>query len=161
MMNIKELWNRSKITIVSILIAMAVGGLAALITHNSMEIFESLNKPPLSPPGAIFPIVWSILFLLMGISAARIYRAPKSEARTRALTVYFVQLVLNFGCTILFFGAGLYYAAFIWLIVLAIMILVMILSFYPIDRLAALLQIPYFLWVAFAGYLNFMIARLN
>ncbi len=149
-----------KVYAVSIAIALAVGGLAALLSHDSMQVFESLKKPPLAPPGVVFPIVWTILFLLMGISAARIYLSDSPERRG-ALTVYGLQLALNFGWTILFFCLQLYFAAFIWLIALIIAIFVMISRFYAIDRWAAYLQIPYLMWVLFAAYLNLAIAILN
>lgn len=149
-----------KVYAVSIAIALAVGGLAALLSHDSMQVFESLKKPPLAPPGVVFPIVWTILFILMGISAARIYLSDSPERRS-ALTVYGLQLVLNFGWTILFFCLQLYFAAFIWLIALIIAIFVMISRFYAIDRWAAYLQIPYLLWTLFAAYLNLAIAILN
>lgn len=149
-----------KVYAVSIAIALAVGGLAALLSHDSMQVFESLKKPPLAPPGVVFPIVWTILFLLMGISAARIYLSDSPERRG-ALTVYGLQLALNFGWTILFFCLQLYFAAFIWLIALIIAIFVMISRFYAIDRWAAYLQIPYLMWALFAAYLNLAIAILN
>lgn len=161
-MNFKFVWKRIRIPFFSILIALAVGGLSALLTKDSMERFSALNQPPLSPPNWLFPLVWSILYILMGISAARVYEAsaPREEKR-HALIIYAAQLVLNFFWSILFFNLARYFAAFVWLLALLAMVLAMILSFSPIDRLAAKLQIPYLIWVLFAGYLNLGVAILN
>lgn len=155
-------WRRWKPYILSVLIALAVGGAGALATHSGMEVFEQVSKPPLSPPGWLFPIVWTVLYTLMGISAAMVYTsdAPESEKHT-AIQTYALNLVLNFGWTVLFFGFGLYLAAFVWLIVLWIVIALMAVRFGRIRRIAGLLQIPYLVWVAFAGYLNLGIFLLN
>ena len=120
-----------------------------------------LQKPPLSPPGIVFPIVWGILYALMGIGAARIYLAPESRERTRSLLLYFVQLMFNFFWSIIFFNFQRFGFALIWLLVLWVLILRMILAFRRVDKTAALLQIPYLLWVTFAAYLNFGVWRLN
>ena len=144
----------------SIAIALAVGALAALLTHNQMEAFMRLNQPPLSPPGWVFPIVWTILYTLMGVSAARIFLGDAANRRD-ALLVYALQLMLNFGWTILFFGFHLFLAALIWLVVLDALIVVMIAQFYAADGRAAFLQLPYLLWCLFATYLNLGVALLN
>ncbi len=146
--------------IISILISLGIGGLSGFITKDSMETFENLNKPMLSPPSIVFPIVWGILFLLMGISAYLIY-VNKSEYRKPALIIYGIQLVINFFWSIIFFNAQQYLFAFIWLIILLIAIIIMIVLFYKVKPAAAFLQIPYILWVSFAGYLNLMIYLLN
>lgn len=148
-------------TLSFILLTEAVGGLSALLS-GGMELYESgIQKPPLSPPGIVFPIVWTILFALLGIGAARIYLAPDSPERTKALTLYLVQLAVNFFWSILFFRFEAFGFALLWLILLWILILWMADAFAQVDKWASALQIPYILWVAFAGYLNFGVWRLN
>ena len=145
---------------VSIAVALGVGSLSALLTSGSMDIYSSVETPPLSPPSIVFPIVWTILFTLMGISDARVYIA-NGYKRNNALTVYAVQLAVNFCWSIIFFNMRAFLFAFIWLILLWGLIIVMIKGFYKYDKIAAYLQIPYLLWVTFAGYLNFGIYYLN
>lgn len=127
-----------------------------------METFQSLNQPPLSPPGWLFPVVWTILFLCMGIASYLVYTsdAPKEQIR-RSLIVYGVQLGFNFFWSILFFIFGLYLVSFFWLVLLWAMILVTLILFYRISKAAGYLLIPYLLWVTFAGYLNLAIYFLN
>lgn len=146
--------------IISILISLSIGGLSGFITKDSMKTFEKLNKPMLSPPPIVFPIVWGVLFLLMGISAYLVY-VNKSAYRKPALIIYSIQLFINFFWSIIFFNAQQYLFAFIWLIILLIAIIIMIILFYKVKPLAAFLQIPYILWVSFAGYLNLIIYLLN
>ena len=145
--------------VISILIPIAVGSISALLSGN-MDIYSTLNKPPLSPPGFIFPIAWTILYILMGISSYIIYMS-QSPNREKALKIYAVQLAINFFWSILFFGFSQYFISFLWLVLLIAVIIVMIREFYQISPLAAWLQIPYLLWCLFAAYLNFMIFRLN
>lgn len=151
---------RLKYLIVSILIPLGIGGLAALLTMNSREVYESLEKPPLSPPSYIFGIVWTILFILMGISAYMIYESD-NPLKKKALTVYGVQLIMNFIWPLLFFGAQAYVLSAVWIVALWLVIIYMIILFYKIKPAAAFLQIPYLLWVTFAGWLNIWIAILN
>lgn len=148
--------------IVFILISLGVGVLAALLSSGGTQLYNSsLAKPPLSPPAVVFPIVWTVLYTLMGISAARIWLSPESAERRRGLNIYIAQLIVNFFWSLIFFNAQAFGFAFFWLLLLWVLILWMILTFYKTDKLAALLQIPYLLWVSFAGYLNFMIWQLN
>ncbi len=142
--------------IYSVLIALAVGGLSALLTRGSMDIYNDIVRPPLSPPGFLFPIVWTILYILMGISSAIVYRkASKSPIiQKTGLGVYALQLVVNFFWSIIFFNMRAFLFAFIWLVLLWVLILTMIVRFYRISPLAAYLQIPYLLWVTFALYLS-------
>lgn len=151
-----------KALIVAILIPLAVGGVSAILTNRAMDSFNELNQPALSPPGWLFPVVWTILYILMGIASYLVYvsDAPYS-AKKSALTIYAVQLVFNFFWSILFFNLSMYLSAFVWLIVLWLLILATTLLFYTIDKRAAYLMIPYILWVAFAGYLNLAIYLLN
>ena len=149
--------------IVSVLIALGVGGLSAFATRNSMDLYRDIITPPLSPPSILFPIVWTILFLLMGISAAMIYTetsAPYKE-RYSALAIYASSLVVNFAWSIIFFNLRWLLFAFFWLFVLWLLIIITIMKYYKINPTAAYLQIPYLLWVTFAGYLNLAIYFLN
>ncbi len=146
--------------IISIAAALIVGSLSALLTSDSMDIYSTAKTPPLSPPGIIFPIVWTVLYTLMGISAARIYNA-NGQKFDSSLLIYAIQLAVNFAWSLIFFNIRNFLFAFIWLLLLWALILVMILKFYKIDKPAALLQIPYLLWVTFAGYLNLGIYLLN
>ena len=147
----------------SLLIALGTGGLSALLTMNSMrEVYAGLNQPPLSPPAWVFSVAWTILFILMAVSAYLVYTSDANQERKRnALIVYGVQLLFNFLWSIFFFDKQWYWFSFAWLIVLWFLILTMILLFSNISRTAALLQIPYLLWVAFAGYLTVGVALLN
>lgn len=140
-------------------IPLAVGILSALLTRNSMESFQLLNKPPLSPPGWLFPIVWMILYILMGFASYLILISEKPNKT--ALTVYGIQLVFNFFWPIFFFSLELCFFAFIWLILLWLLILKTISLFLEISKTAGYLMIPYLLWVTFAGYLNLTICLLN
>ena len=157
------MWKKIKPYVISIAIALAVGGLSALLTKNNMEVYDTINRPALAPPMWLFPVVWSILFILMGISSALVWvnRDENREDAFSALRVYGLQLVVNFFWTIIFFNMQAYLFAFIWLILLWVLIIIMIVQFRKISPLAAYLQIPYLLWVTFAGYLTLMIYLLN
>ena len=157
------MWKKFKPYVISVAIALAVGGLSALFTKDSMDIYGTLNQPPLSPPSWLFPVVWTILFTLMGISSAMIYLRKDSApgAVQNALSVYAINLVVNFMWSIIFFNFRAFLFAFIWLLFLFAIILRMIFSFKNIKPIAGYLQIPYAVWVAFAGYLNFAIWWLN
>lgn len=151
-----------KTYIASILFTEAVGALSGWLTKEGTKIYRSaIEQPPLSPPGIVFPIVWGILFALMGIGAARIYLAPSSGARSRSLLLFLIQLTFNFFWSIIFFNCQAFGFALIWLILLWILILLTILSFRKVDQLAAWIQIPYLLWVTFAAYLNLGVWLLN
>ena len=121
-----------------------------------------MNQPPLSPPGCVFPIVWTILYLLMGYSSYRVYTAGKSPAFTkRALKLYATQLLANFIWPIVFFAFEWYLVAFFVLIALWVLILLTLRAFTAIDETAGDLLLPYLLWVTFAGYLNLGAYLLN
>ncbi|MBR2482194.1 MAG: tryptophan-rich sensory protein [Oscillospiraceae bacterium] len=154
--------SKWKITAAFVLLTELVGGLSGFLTRKGSKVYQAtIRKPPLSPPGVVFPIVWGILFALMGIGAARIWRAPPSQERTRSLRLFFTQLGFNFFWSIIFFNLQAFGFALLWLAALWVLIVMMINSFRKVDRLAALLQIPYLLWVSFAAYLNFGVWRLN
>ena len=145
-----------------VLFTEAVGGLAGFLTRKGTEYFNAfVTKPPLSPPGIVFPIVWAILYLLMGIGAARVYLRPPSRDRSRSLYLFLLQLAFNFFWSVIFFNVRSYGVAFVWLAVLWGLILWMILSFRKVDGPAAAMQVPYLLWVLFAGYLNLGVWYLN
>ena len=145
-----------------ILLSEAVGALSGWLTREGTKAYQaSILQPPLSPPGIVFPIVWSILFALMGIGAARVYLTSPSGRRTRALAVFLLQLLFNFFWSIIFFNAQAFGFAFVWLIILWVLILWMIRAFFKVARAAALLQVPYLLWVTFAAYLNAGVWLLN
>lgn len=144
-----------------IALSEAAGALAGFLTRQGMKNYETVLKPVLTPPDIVFPIVWTILYALMGIGAARIYMAPESEERTLSLKLFAVQLIVNFFWSLLFFNAQAFGFSFLWLLLLWILILAMILSFKKVDKTAAWLQLPYLLWVTFATYLNYMVWMLN
>lgn len=141
-------------------ISLGVGFLSGILSMMGMDTFKQANTPPLTPPDFLFPIVWTILFILMGISSYIISSSDSLEKST-ALAVYGLQLVVNFFWPLLFFGMGAYLFSFIWIILLWLLIIVMIKLFWNISKPAALLQIPYLLWVTFAAYLNFGVYILN
>ncbi|MCH5251314.1 MAG: tryptophan-rich sensory protein [Lachnospiraceae bacterium] len=145
--------------IIAILIPIAVGTLSALFSGN-MQIYSRINKPALSPPGILFPIVWTILYILMGISSYIIYESNDLNKES-ALRTYALQLFFNFFWSIIFFRLNLYFTSFMWLLALIFLIVKMIVQFHRIKPIAAYLQVPYLLWCIFAAYLNFMIFRLN
>ena len=145
-----------------ILLVEAVGALSGWLTREGMETYKSqLVKPPLSPPGIVFPIVWGILFALMGIGVARVWLARPSRERNQALGVFALQLAFNFFWSIFFFNLQWFGFALGWLVVLWGLILWMTLLFRKVEPAGWWLQIPYLLWVAFAAYLNFGVWRLN
>jgi len=155
----KQKWRQ---LVVCLIIPLAVGGLSAALSGGGMAEFSELNQPPLSPPGWLFPVVWTILYLLMGFASWLILTsdAPKHKIN-HALFVYGLQLAVNFFWSPIFFGAGLYLFAFVWLVFLWVLIIWTMVKFYEIRQIAGELLLPYLLWVTFAGYLNFTIYLLN
>lgn len=145
-----------------IVITEAVGALSGFLTREGTELYNAtVMQPPLSPPSWVFPIVWGILYALMGFSAARVYLDPPSGERSRGLNLYIAQLIVNFFWSIIFFNAQAFGFAFLWLLLLIGLVLWMILTIRKVDPLAAKLQIPYLLWLIFAAYLNFGVWYLN
>ncbi len=155
--------KKTKSYIIGILIPLAVGGLSAFFTRNSMDVYGTITRPPLSPPGFLFPIVWTVLYVLMGIGSVMVYTSTGggSTAKERALLIYSVQLAVNFFWSIIFFNMQKYLLAFFVIILLWVLIMAMILSFVKTSKAAAYLQVPYLLWVTFAAYLNIAIYILN
>ena len=151
-----------RLLFICIAIPVIVGAVSAILTRNSMEVFELVNKPPLSPPAWLFPVVWTILYVLMGISSYLILTSDADrEEITAAIRIYAYQLVVNFLWPTFFFNFGWYLFAFLWLVLLWILVFIMILRFKNINKLAAYLNIPYLIWLTFAGYLNLGIWLLN
>ena len=151
-----------RLLFICIAIPVIVGMVSALLTRNSMELFQSIDKPPLAPPGWLFPVVWTILYVLMGISSYLILQSGEEREEIRkALTIYGYQLVVNFLWPTFFFNFGWYFFSFIWLLLLWALVLIMILRFKDINKLAAYMNIPYLVWLTFAGYLNLGIWILN
>ena len=147
--------------LICLAIPLAVGGLGALLA-GGMSDYGAMVKPPLSPPGWVFPIAWSILYLLMGYASYRILESDASkEEIKKALFLYGIQLLANFIWPLLFFGGGWFLLSFFWLILLWVLIYLTIRAFSKIDETAGNLLIPYILWVTFAAYLNFGIYLLN
>ena len=141
---------------------LAVGGLSAFLVRGGMEDYRALALPPLSPPGWLFPTVWTVLFLLMGTASylASVSGGPKRPVQ-RALRLYAMQLAVNFLWPILFFGLGRYLLSFFWLLLLWLLIIRTVFLFFRLSRPAGLLLLPYLLWVTFAGYLNLGVYLLN
>ena len=148
--------------IVCIAIPLAVGAIASLLTKDSMMQFRELKQPPLAPPGWLFPVVWTVLYTLMGISSYLILTsgADREEVQN-ALSVYAYQLAVNFLWPTFFFNFRWFFFSFLWLLLLIFLVISMIREFYKISKPAAYLNIPYLLWLLFAGYLNFTIWWLN
>lgn len=147
---------KKKSLIISIIIPLLIGGISAFTTNDQMTIYHNLNRPSLSPPGYLFPIIWTILFVLMGISSYLIYISDDPK-RENALLIYSFQLFINFCWPLFFFNLQNYFLALMILLVLIILVIVMMYCFYSIKPLACYLNIPYLLWLCFAMYLNFFI----
>lgn len=143
-------------------LAEVVGALSGFLTRQGMERYtQHVAQPPLSPPPLVFPIVWGILYALMGIGAARVRLSPDSPERDKAINLFVAQLIVNFFWSLIFFNLQAFAFAFWWLVLLWVLILWMILAFRKVDPLAAYLQLPYLLWVTFAGYLTAGVWLLN
>ncbi|MBQ3427596.1 MAG: tryptophan-rich sensory protein [Clostridia bacterium] len=156
-------WKKIKVYAIAIAIPLAVGGLSAFLSRGGMDAYQLVIQPPLSPPMWLFPVVWSLLYILMGIGSGIVWlrRENDPEATLSALIVYGFQLVVNFFWSIIFFNMQAFLFAFIWLALLWLLIIAMIVKFSRISRAAAWLQVPYLLWVTFAGYLTLMVWLLN
>ena len=154
--------NKWKVFLFWIGLSVAVGGLSGLLSMPGMEGFqETVRQPPLSPPAFLFPVVWTALYVLMGISAARIWLSEPSELRSRGINLFIAQLVVNFFWSLIFFNARSFPLAFLWLLLLWGLVAWMILTFRKVDPKAALLQLPYLLWLTFAAYLSAGVWVLN
>ncbi len=140
----------------------AVGLLSGYLSREGTALYAQIaEKPPLSPPGWVFGVAWTILYALMGIGAARVWASPKTQARSRGLNLFIAQLIVNFFWSPIFFNARAYGLALVWLLLLWVLVLLMILEFRKVDKSAAYLQIPYLLWLTFAAYLNWAVWQMN
>lgn len=150
--------SKFKIYLKSILIPVIVGAIVGFITSSFIN-YNSLVQPPLAPPSILFPIVWSILYVLMGVSYGIL--ESNSLVDSDINFIYYLQLFVNALWSIFFFVLKWRFFAFLWILLLLILVIIMIIRFYRKNKVAGLLQIPYLLWVAFATYLNFAIWLLN
>ncbi|MBQ5910658.1 MAG: tryptophan-rich sensory protein [Clostridia bacterium] len=147
--------------IVAILIPEAVGFLSSFVTGNIGDAYGSYTKPPLSPPGIVFPIVWVILYALMGIASYIIYEEGKGETGREALIFYGLQLAVNFIWPIIFFRFEAYWVAVVVILILLVLVVITALKFREISTVAFWLMVPYIIWLLFATYLNIGVAVLN
>lgn len=149
-------WKR---LIIIIIITFIVGSFFSFFTMNNMDTFKELKKP-INVPGVLFPVVWSIIYLLMSISCY-IITTKDDKNKDNAIIWYGIQLIINSLWSLIFFGFSAYLFSFIWIILLLAIVIIMIVKFYKIDKMAAYLNIPYVLWILFAGFLNLGIYILN
>lgn len=147
-----------KLIIITV-ITFIVGTFFSFFTMNSMDTFKDLSKT-INVPGVLFPIVWSILYLLMSISCYLIVQSNDKDKK-EGIILYAIQLVINSLWTLIFFGFGAYLLSFIWIIILLIVVIIMLAKFYNINKIAMYINIPYVLWLLFAAYLNLGIYLLN
>ena len=155
------MWKKIRPYVAFAAIALAVGALSAVLTSGEMDAFSQLRQPPLAPPAWLFPVVWTVLYLLMGVSMALVWRSSRGQHRRDAVTLWSIQLAVNFFWTILFFNLHVRLFAFIWLVLLFVCAALMTAEFARWNKPAAWLQAPYLLWLAFEGYLNMAVYLLN
>ena len=154
--------KKIKLFLISLAIPLFTGALSAWLTPHTAQSYSNLNLPPYSPPSIVFPIVWMILYVMIGVSSFLVLNQPyPSSERKLGLIFFYLQLFLNFWWSIVFFGWG-YFSLGFWLIVLMLFLTLMTFSqFVVISKNAAYLLIPYILWLCFALLLNLEIDRLN
>ena len=153
---------RWKTLIFNLAVPLITGAVSGFLTRSAMQQYGQLNQPPLSPPSAVFPVVWTTLFLLMGISAYLVTMKRSDGLKSFDLpAVYWIQLIVNFIWPLIFFNLAIYGIALAWLILLIILVIYMIFQFHDITPAAGWLQVPSLLWLIFAGYLNAGIWLLN
>ncbi len=153
--------NKKRLAL-SILIPLLVGGASSLLTRGDMKIYDEIDKPPLAPPGLLFPIAWGILYILMGISLYLVWNKNDFRAdKSKAYFFFGMSLFLNFIWSPVFFSMKAFLPAFVILLLLLVSVILTIVEYYKIDRAAAFLQLPYLVWLLFAGYLNLAIYYLN
>lgn len=146
----------------SIALTLAVGGLSALLTAGNNNLYEKIKMPPLSPPSWLFPVVWTVLYVLMAVSFARAFHSKDSKKeQDKSLALYCGNLFMNFAWPIIFFNFRAFLPAFIWLAGLFGVVTAMAVNFGKKEKINSYLLIPYLLWLTFAGYLNAGIVYLN
>lgn len=143
-----------------ILVPLVAGAVAGMISGSGMAAYEQMAKPPLSPPGWVFPVAWTILYILMGIAVCLVAKSYDPDSQ-EALRAFWVQLIVNVIWPILFFGLGLCGLAFGWLVLLWVLVFRLWKQFKSIDKRAGYLLVPYLLWLTFAGYLNLSICLMG
>ena len=148
--------------LIAVLAVEIIGSLSALFSGNIKSIYNSLNLPPLAPPDSLFGIVWPILYALIGISGYLIYQQTSSKQdKIMSYSLFGLQLLLNFIWSIIFFKQDAYWLGVVIILILDLLVLLCIIQFYKTSRLAALLLVPYFIWIVFASYLTISVAILN
>lgn len=164
-MNIKGWLTKYKKQIITyacfIIGTLLLGFASSVFVNMGMENYRSLDKPPLSPPEILFPIAWTILYTLMGVSMATVFLKADPISKKASLKIYIFQLIVNLLWPIFFFTLGWYFFSFLWLTLLIVLVIAMIIIFYSTSKTAALLQLPYLAWLTFAAYLNLAIFALN
>ena len=151
-----------KVYVIWIAIAEVVGALSGLLSIKGMQAYsETVTQPAVVPPMWVFPVVWGILYALMGLSAAIVWLSPESDLRRKGLNLFVAQLIVNFFWSLIYFNLQAFGFAFIWLVLLWLLVAWMSWTFYRVKPIAGLLQIPYLLWLTFAGYLTFAVWMLN
>ena len=154
--------RNGKTLLLCLALPLAVGLLASLLTLGGMRDYGEMLRPPLSPPGWVFPVAWTVLYLLMGLASWLVTGAAATEdMKQMALSLYAVSLAANFLWPLLFFGLGRYFLALLWLLVLLLLVVLTWRQFRRLDRRAGALLVPYILWLCFAAYLNLGAAILN
>ena len=157
----RNMSQEKKTYVFFIILCETVGVISGLLSMMGMRNFDDVMQSELTPPGIVFPIVWFVLYALMGIGAARIRLAEESLEQVKALLIFSLQLAVNFFWSIIFFDLQAFQFAFWWLVILWVLIILMITAYHKVDKLAAYIQIPYLLWVTFAGYLTYMTWMMN
>ena len=164
MEKIEKVQRKSKFHVAAFIICLVVpwtvGIISGLISSSAMASYENIVKPPLSPPGAVFPIAWGILYTLMGIGSYQFYISDKDDS-LMLMFVYLIQLFFNFLWSPIYFNAKLYWVALVWLMIMWLMIIYIVVKSYRVSKLAMIMFVPYLLWCTFAAYLNLMTAILN
>jgi len=146
----------------SFLLPLAVGFVGSFAVRSGLDSFVAARKPLLTPPPAVFAVVWTVLYLLMGVASYLISCADvRRSLRVNALRLFYIQLAVNLLWPIAFFGLGLWGTAAVIIVILWVLVLMTVLAFLKVDRLAGRLMIPYLVWISFAAYLNIGIAVLN
>ena len=157
------MWKKIKPYVISIIIALAVGGLSALLTKGNMDIYSRINVPSFAPPTILFPVVWSILYTIMGISSANVYvnRDKNPKYARDGLVFYAFNLIVNFFWSLIFFNLNAFLFSFIWLLLLIVIVIIMIYDFAKVTKWAGYIQLPYLAWLIFASILNYSIYIIN
>lgn len=154
--------KRTVVNVLLVVTPLLIGIASSILTRDMMLEYGNLNKPFLAPPTILFPIAWTILYLLMGIGAALIYSKEEYKGnRSTGITLHIAQLILNFFWSIIFFNYKNYELALIWLVMLWLTVLAMLVYYSKVNKLAFVFNVPYILWLTFAGYLNYFILLNN